>query len=337
MAGTAYIAGVYKATPTAAPDGELTEILTDAYGNLRIAQTETSSSASASSATTVFSLDTLYYQSIHLQQTSIGSGNTVTYEGSNDNATWIAVNVDRTESLVSFANAAFAASLSQILSAPLKLRYFRARISTYGSGTVTIYYTLRANPDTQQAQGLRGTFSSAQALSGSVLVEGSAAHDAAVSGNPFRIAARALTTNITAVATGDVVDRVATLVGAAINKPYSIPEADWSYAAATGGILNTTTAVTIKAAVASNRNYITGIDIATDGALGAVTEVAVRDGAGGTVLWRIRIGTAGLQAGRSIVFPTPVKSTANTLLEVVTLTASVTGAVYINAQGYAAP
>lgn len=111
---------------------------------------------------------------------------------------------------------------------------------------------------------------------------------------------------------------------------------DWKYAAATGGIVNTTTAVTIKgAAGAGVSNYITALQIDAE-ALGNATELAIRDGAGGSVLWRIKIGTAGLPSGRDIPFPTPIKGTANTLLEVVTLTASGTGAVFVNAQGFAA-
>lgn len=109
----------------------------------------------------------------------------------------------------------------------------------------------------------------------------------------------------------------------------------WSYAAAASGIVNTTTAVTIKAAAGAGlKNYITSIQITSD-ALGAATEFAIRDGAGGTVLWRIKINTAGLLGGIPIVISTPLVGTANTLLEVVTLTASVTGAVYFNAQGFA--
>jgi hypothetical protein len=110
----------------------------------------------------------------------------------------------------------------------------------------------------------------------------------------------------------------------------------WSYPAAAGGITNTTTAVPIKAAAGAGlRNYITALDLSTDGALGAATEVAIRDGAGGTVLWRRKIPAAGLTAS-SVYFPSPLKGTANTLLEVVTLTASVTGSVYFNAQGFVA-
>jgi hypothetical protein len=119
--------------------------------------------------------------------------------------------------------------------------------------------------------------------------------------------------------------------------------ASWSYAAANLGIVNTTTAVTIKAAPTAQsapyggtavalRNYLTSLDVTSD-TLGAATELAIRDGAGGTVLWRIKLPTTAMQA-RQFVFPSPLKGTAGNLLEVVTLTASVTGGVWVNAQGY---
>jgi len=174
----------------------------------------------------------------------------------------------------------------------------------------------------------------------SIISVGQLADDSAAgSVAPVITGGKARNANITAVsATGDAVSQVMTMVGVSVVKPFSIPEADWAYVAAASGIVNTTTAVTIKASAGAGlRNYITGIDLATDGALGAATEVAIRDGASGPVLWRMKIGTGGLQAGRNIIFPSPIKGTAATLLEVVTLTASVTGAVYFNANGYAAP
>lgn len=119
-----------------------------------------------------------------------------------------------------------------------------------------------------------------------------------------------------------------------VNQPYAMTGSRWQYAAAAGGISNTTTAVTIAAAAGGTlRNYITGVQIFSD-ALGAATEIAVRDGAGGTVLWRGKIGTGGITGGESVVFPVPLKGTANTLMEIVTLTASITGAVYFNSQGF---
>lgn len=119
-----------------------------------------------------------------------------------------------------------------------------------------------------------------------------------------------------------------------VMQPYAMTGSRIQYAAASGGILNTTTAVTMFAAAgASVRNYLTSLQISAE-ALGTATEVAIRDGAGGTVLWRTKIGTGGLTNGLSVTFPVPLKGTANTLMEVVTLTASGTGAVYVNAQGY---
>lgn len=114
-----------------------------------------------------------------------------------------------------------------------------------------------------------------------------------------------------------------------------LPTTRWSYSAAASGISNTTTAVTIKAADATLSNYITSIQISS-GALGAAGEYVIRDGAGGTVLWRILIGTGGLVGGLSIHLGTPLKGTAATLLEFAALTASITGAVYFNAQGFVA-
>lgn len=121
------------------------------------------------------------------------------------------------------------------------------------------------------------------------------------------------------------------------SKPFVNDGKDWFYVPAVAGILNTTTAVTIKAAAGTNvRNYITAIQVSTNVALGTATVLAVRDGAGGTVLWRLSLPTTINPAGWSFTFPTPLRGTANTLLEVVTLTATTTGTVWVNAQGYEA-
>lgn len=114
------------------------------------------------------------------------------------------------------------------------------------------------------------------------------------------------------------------------------PATGWQYAAGASGIVNTTTAVTVKAAAGAGvRNYITSLQLAAD-ALGAATEFAIRDGAAGTVIFRTKIQTAGL-AGVMYTFDSPLRGTANTLLEIVTLTASVTGGVFANLQGFTGP
>lgn len=161
----------------------------------------------------------------------------------------------------------------------------------------------------------------------------SAAHDAAISGNPVRVAARALSADYTAVSTGDTADLKTTLVGALITKPYALPELDWSYAAPSGG-KTATGGVTIKVAPgASLRNYVTGLQIANSGAAG--TEVQIKDGAGGTVIWRGYVPAA--FGGVPITLPSPLRQpTAATLLEI-DLSSGVTVAVYVNAQGFVAP
>lgn len=106
---------------------------------------------------------------------------------------------------------------------------------------------------------------------------------------------------------------------------------NWTFAPAIGGIVNTTTAVTIKAAAGAGvKNVVNSCQIASDTLSGA-TELALRDGASGTVIWRTRLQVGPLPP-TNIVFQSPLIGTANTLVEVVTLTA-VTGGVYINCQG----
>lgn len=122
--------------------------------------------------------------------------------------------------------------------------------------------------------------------------------------------------------------------GAAVQH-WGIPANRWSFAVATGGIVNTTTAVTIKAAAgAAVRNYLNSCQIDHD-ALGAVTELVFRDGASGTVIARKKLQVTAVEGGQ-VTFATPLRGTANTLMEVATLTA-VTGGVFVNCQGYQGP
>lgn len=167
-------------------------------------------------------------------------------------------------------------------------------------------------------------------------VQGVQANNSPTAPNPVLTSIFGVSANPAAGTTAQHQRAIGTLIGVPVTKPYSIPEGEWSYGAAAGGILNTTTAVTIRAAGAAGiRNYITSIQVFSE-ALTTATELAIRDGAGGTVLWRTKIPTTGLPTTQ-FEFPNPIKGTAATLLEVVTLTASGTGAVYFNAQGYAAP
>lgn len=159
--------------------------------------------------------------------------------------------------------------------------------------------------------------------------QGPVAHDGAVSGNPIRIAGRARSTNYTAVASDDVADLVTTLDGRLVTKPYCIPEVAWTYAAASGGITNTTGVTAVAAAGAGVRNYVTRAQI-INGHATVGTDVQIRDGASGTVLWRGYAAADG--GGATCVFDPPLKGTANTLIEVACGTTG--SATYFNLQGY---
>lgn len=169
------------------------------------------------------------------------------------------------------------------------------------------------------------------AFSVNATVTGPAAHDAAISGNPVRLAGRALTADYTAVAAGDTADLITTLLGKLVTIPYANPANTWSYAAASGGIVNTT-GVTAKAAGAAGvRNYVTHVDV-VNGHATIDTDVQIRDGAAGTVLWRGFAKAAG--GGVSASFDPPLRGTAATLVEVACGTTGT--ATYFNLQGFSA-
>ena len=235
-------------------------------------------------------------------------------------------------------------------------------------------------------------------------ITGTVAHSAASSGNPQRIAGRVLPTtpDLTLVA-GDASEAGITTGQQLLYKPFSPSELDFNFI---GSITNSTTSVVFKnAAGASIRNYISGIVI-TDDALGAATEVVIKDGAitatsvttnvitsalhdlkigdqiifsaigsftgivagtsywvltvpstttfslsatpngstltvGGTgspvfsrILYRTKLQTAALAMPIVIQFNNPLRGAPNATMDIQTLTATTTGTVYYNLQGY---
>jgi len=295
---------------------------------LPVAQTDgLAVSGTATSADVLFTTSMLNYESITVQVTSAGTSCTISYETSDDSTTWVN-SAGLNAASIGTSTISPATSTAVITQFPRKALYFRARVSTYGSGTVSVVGTLSKSPVAQL-----GTV----VLSGVSTVGGAVSEGTAATTSPVLVGLEARTSSKTSVANASVVRPISTVDGRQVIRLNSIPENEWVYAAASGGITNTTTAVTLVAAQAAGvRNYLTSLQLSSD-ALGAATEIAIRDGAGGTVLWRGKIGIAGIAGVSNIQFSDPLKSTAATLLEVVTLSASVTGGVYVNAQGYIAP
>ena len=289
---------------------------------LPVAQTDgLAVSGTATSAAVLFTTSMLNYESITVQVTSAGTSCIITYETSEDGLNWQLTSGVLTSNVGStaFATASATAAIFQF---PRKALLFRARVLTYGSGTVSVVGSLSKVPVQYPAV---------------TYILGTASENGNVISNIMPVGLEGRTSSKTSVSNAYSVRPIATTDGRQIVRLNSIPENEWQYAAQSGGITNTTTAVTLVAAQAAGvRNYLTSLQLSSD-ALGAATEIAIRDGAGGTVLWRGKIGTAGITGVSTIQFSDPLKSTAATLLEVVTLTASVTGSVYVNAQGYIAP
>ncbi|WP_288982392.1 hypothetical protein [uncultured Flavobacterium sp.] len=309
----------------AAAGSSATTALVNESGNpLPVAQTDgLAVSGTATSAAVLFTTSMLNYESITVQVTSAGSSCIVTYETSDDNTTWISIGG------LSFTNTGSSA-LTTTSSAvggiqfTRKGLYFRARVSTYGSGsTVTAIGTLSKAPVFQHGLTYIG---------GGASAEGGGAGT-----SPVAIGLECRTSSKTSVSNATLVRPIATTDGRQIVRLDSIPENEWSYVAASGGITNTTTAVSLTGGAGSGvRNYITSLQVSSD-TLGTATEVVIQDGNSGPILWRAKIGTAGTVGIQDIRFHPPLRGSTNTLLLAACVTATGTGSIYLNVQGYKAP
>jgi len=277
--------------------------------------------------TVLFTTSMLNYESITVQVTSAGSSCSITYETSDDNTNWVN-SAGLNAASIGTSTISPITSTAVITQFPRKALYFRARVSTYGLGTVSVVGTLSKSPVAQL-----GTV----VLAGVSTVGGALSEGTAATTSPVLVGLEARTSSKTSVANASAVRPISTVDGRQIVRLDAIPENEWSYVAASGGITNTTTAVSLAAGAGSGvKNYITSLQVSSD-TLGTATEVVIRDGVGGAVLWRTKIGTAGTVGIQCIRFHPPLRGSSNTLVEAACVTATGTGSIYLNAQGYKAP
>lgn len=113
--------------------------------------------ASVTSQTTITTIDTLGFAAVGFQFTSVGSGSTVTFLGSNDGTNFVAVPAERTDTVSTIAALSIASPATTMgFIYRVQLRYFRLTCSVYGSGTLTVVATrLQADPG-DPLVGLRG-------------------------------------------------------------------------------------------------------------------------------------------------------------------------------------
>jgi hypothetical protein len=301
--------------------------------------------AGTGSTDTVAASGLVSYRSFYTQiigSAGIASGQ-ILFEGSNDNTTFNPLTVyDDAVVTGTPINAALsiAASTSRFFSGKTTYKFIRCRISTVFSGgtiqaitrfSITDYVPRVQTVGNPTAANLLANVTTCSTVT--TLANGQTAHSAASTGSPVRVGGRVVTALDTSLATGDASDLLVTTGQQLVTKDFATSENDWQFACAAGGIVNTTTGVTVKAAgAASIRNFMTSISLSAD-ALGAATEVIVYDGTTATVLWRTKLQAAGL-ASQTFVFPTPLRGTAATLMGVATVTATVTGGVIFSCSGY---
>lgn len=274
--------------------------------------TTTNITANASNA---FSIETAPFRTIVIQVTGTFTG-TIEAQVSNDNATWVPVAGSAVGGVASDVTTMTAAGIVQF---PAGARYFRFRSTAWTSGTAVVTAWQRAEPMGRRNVQVTGGVT----LSGATnSVQGPAAHDATLSGNPFRIAIRALTSLYTSVASGDVADVPGTLDGRPVFKPYAIPQQNRSINVSLTG----TTATPLLAAAGTGLgNYVTFLWMINTGA--SITDFILLDGA--TERHRYPLPP---NVPVPVPYPTEPQISANTALNgnlSVASTVRVTGTAYV--------
>ena len=155
-------------TPAAATDPSLVVALSP---NSPVSQVDSSmGSGSVSSATVLFSVATSGFNSLSVVFTA-GTGNTIVFDGSNDNVTWVSgITLYRPDNYSSTPASSLFISGVQGAQVPASFSYVRCRVSVYASGTVTAAYALKNNAATLGQQPIVKAASTAPAATDPALV-----------------------------------------------------------------------------------------------------------------------------------------------------------------------
>lgn len=329
------IAGAtFNSTPPTWTNGQQGSQQVDALGNLRVIEPDSKAIAadtcgSACTSRNYFAVDMSGYESLRFHLSALSG--TVTVQTSEDSTTgsdgtWVAASC-----LITSAASATAVMTTTPSAGgwvcPKYLKWMRLAQTSYSSGTTT---TLGGHMSKTPF------FGHVTIGNSSLSIIGANSENSAPVLAPVPISAEIRSTNKAAGTSGNTMRPVATLVGVMVQRPWSIPELELAGAAASGGVSNSTADQTLAASAGAGiRNYLTQFDLMCE-ALGTASEITIRDGSGGTVLWRTKVGTAGLPL-TSVTFPNPKKTTAATALIWKMETASGTGACFGNGSVFQAP
>ena len=190
-------------------------------------------------------------------------------------------------------------------------------------GSLTVDGTVAA---TQSGTWNVGTVTTVTTVSTvSTLTGGGVAHDAADSGNPVKVGARATNVNIAAVANDDRSDLVTDLTGKLVVSPYSVPEVSVD---GTNSATDTSNTSVIAAQGAGVRIYVTTLVLANSSS----TNITVAIKSATTTRMTVPVPANG---GVVVPLPKPLRLAANEALQFAASTGVTTA--YCSAVGYAAP
>lgn len=329
--------GVYESSPTSVTDGDLGTVGITQTRAMRVSVDNTvtvASHAVTNAGTFAVQIDAGAVTSLALIDDAIHADDAAFTLGTSKGV--MIMGFAGTQSV----NANDAAALACETDGALHIHDGGNTITVDGTVAVTGVATA-ANQSTiiGHVDGIEGLLTTIDADTGSILTAAQlldnivVAHDSAISGatGVAVIGLNARSAEPTAVGTADATQALGSLLGKQVTLDYAIPPSTWTYAAASGGITNTTGVTAKAAAGAGIRNYITGVQ-AINGHATVSTDVQIRDGASGTVLWRGFAQAAG--GGCAAQFNPPLRGTANTLVEVACGTTGT--ATYINLQGFVA-
>ena len=203
--------------------------------------------------------------------------------------------------------------------------YFRVRATAGTFGTAAVWLAPGDNSKTAAV-----VLASSGATSSRV--QGALGRGATGTGDPVLAGATGRSTNIAASTDARAVDLWADLQGKLIVKPFSPNELDWQVLAAAATPITTATTTTLKAAIATYRQYVTAIQLVNNSATG--TEIALQDTTGTpVVIWRSFIGP---NAIRDIQFPTPLRTGSGTASGISLVTVTAGCSIWWSVQGFIA-
>ncbi len=260
------------------------------------------------------------YRAFNCQVVSTGTAGTFIFEGSNDNVNFQAIPVYNQALVVRvpIVTAITASASSIIYEGSCNFRFLRLRIvTTITGGSIQAFTNLLQTPFGTTSQIVsNGTAANLlTTVSGTVTangVAGTAAHSAAVSGNPVYTAGKVVPITIagtdTSLGAGDVGGLPVTSGQQLVTKPFGTAELDIT--TVVSSVVTTTSVQQILPAsgTASVRNYISGLVMYSD-TLGAAGNAWILDGQG-AIGTSVTIATPGvftstahdLKVGDAIVF-----------------------------------